>query len=97
MDDHYIEKEIKGILDEIFCFDYLESEKEDPFSWALWKEGKSNYKPFSLQFRQCTVNETAFLEECPICGQKLIMCKRYGGQCRSDKCRDIRIENSEEL
>lgn len=29
-------------------------------------------------------------EECICCGKTLLMCKRYGGQCKSSKCREDR-------
>ena len=42
---------------------------------------------FSEQFRKCINNETVFFEDCVLCGVKLSMCKKYGGQCRSSKCK----------
>ncbi len=49
------------------------------------------YKPFSRQFRECKKIGNAFIEKCHICGHELLMCKQYGGQCISNKCKDNRI------
>lgn len=94
-DDHDMEKETETLLEEIFCSE--ESTDVEPFSWTSWKDGKADYKPFSLQFKECNTNGTAFLEKCLMCGHELIMCRRYGGQCRSNKCRHTRIRKVEEL
>jgi hypothetical protein len=32
-------------------------------------------------------------EDCHICKRALLMCRVFGGQCRSNKCRDVRILN----
>jgi len=77
------------ILEEIFKID--EPEDTQPVSWKAWREGESNYKPFSLQGVECLKNGNKFYEFCNVCGHYLIMCKRYGGQCRSSKCREERI------
>jgi len=79
----------KELLEKIFCF--KEDTEEEPQSWKAWKSGESNYKPFSLQLRECTDNTDAFIEKCHVCGHELLMCKKYGGQCRSGKCREARI------
>jgi len=47
-------------------------------------------KAFSKQIRQCTKDGTLFKETCPTCPQILLMCRKFGGQCRSDKCREWR-------
>lgn len=80
----------KELLEKIFCF---EPDEEEPQSWKAWRAGESDYKPFSLQFRECHKEGTVFLEKCHACGHELIMCKQYGGQCSSSKCRDVRIKN----
>ena len=77
----------KELLEKIFR---LEPEQE-PQSWQAWRAGESNYKPFSLQYRECHENMGVFLEKCHVCGHELLMCKKYGGQCRSGKCRATRI------
>jgi hypothetical protein len=53
---------------------------------------KTTYKSFSLQMRQCKKNGILVKERCPKCGQILLMCKQYGGQCISNKCRNERIK-----
>jgi len=85
----------KELLEKIFCF--KAEEPEEPQSWQAWRSGKSNYKPFSLQYRECHEEGNIFLEKCHICGHELLMCKKYGGQCRSGKCLDIRTEKMEKL
>jgi len=77
----------KELLEKIFR---LEPEQE-PQSWQAWRAGESNYKPFSLQYRECHENMGVFLEKCHVCGHELLMCKTYGGQCRSGKCGAARI------
>jgi len=80
----------RGILEEIFsCLPY--GEDSDCMSWQPWIYGKSNFKPFSLQFNQCRNDGTLFLENCNFCGHKILMCNRYGGQCISSKCKKDRI------
>jgi ABC-type ATPase with predicted acetyltransferase domain len=54
--------------------------------------GKIVYRSPSKQFHYCSVNEQFFYENCPACGQKLIICKVFGGQCNSGKCREERLK-----
>ena len=91
IDDRDKEKDAKDreILEKIFCF--KEDSEEEPQSWKAWKSGESDYKPFSLQFRECYVSHNVVLEKCHVCGHELLMCKEYGGQCISSKCREARI------
>lgn len=93
MDDHDKEKDIKDreLLEKIFCLE--PPEKQEPQSWKAWKSGESNYKPFSLQFGECNKNGTLFSERCNVCGHGLLMCKKYGGQCVSSKCKAERVKN----
>lgn len=42
------------------------------------------------QFLKCKEDGTQFREYCHCCGQELLMCKRHGGLCRSNKCRKER-------
>lgn len=88
-DDQDKDANDKKLLEEIFCF--RESGEEDPQSWQAWRSGESDYKPFSLQYRECHEDGSVFLEKCHICGHELLMCKKYGGQCRSGKCKPERI------
>lgn len=90
-DDQNEDVRDKEILEKIFCFE--KDVEEEPQSWKAWKSGESDYKPFSLQYRECHENMNIFLEKCHICGHKLLMCKKYGGQCRSSKCKAERIKN----
>ena len=95
VDDHdsELKKNIKDkeLLEKIFCFE--PEEYEEPQSWKAWKSGESDYKPFSLQYRECHENMDVFLEKCCVCGHELLMCKQYGGQCNSKKCKNVRIKN----
>ena len=45
---------------------------------------EENYKK---QLGKCLDNETAFIEKCFVCGYGTLMCRKYGGQCHSDKCK----------
>lgn len=85
------DKKDKELLEKIFCL--KPDNSEEPQSWKAWKSGESGYKPFSLQYRECHENGNLFLESCHVCGHGLLMCKAYGGQCRSGKCKPERIEN----
>jgi hypothetical protein len=89
--DREKEAKDKEILEKIFCL--KPDEPEEPQSWKAWKSGESGYKPFSLQYRECHDSMDLFLEKCHVCGHELIMCKKYGGQCRSSKCKAGRIKN----
>lgn len=55
------------------------------------------YKSFREQFIECRDSGNSFYEDCYGCGHKLIMCKKYGGQCVSKKCRSERINCSVEI
>lgn len=50
-----------------------------------------NYERFSDRFRKCNKDGTLFEEKCIRCGQVLLICKKYGGQCNSGKCRAERM------
>ncbi len=47
-------------------------------------------KDFSKQSRECKKNGTQFEEECNWCSHDILMCRKYGGQCMSSKCREER-------
>jgi len=52
----------------------------------------AKYKGFREQFLECDANGNLIRDErCPRCGQLLLLCKKYGGQCISSKCRADRI------
>lgn len=51
---------------------------------------EEKYERFSDRLRKCNEDGTLFRERCPVCGQELLMCKKYGGQCNSGKCREER-------
>lgn len=97
-DDHGLERRLrdKELLDEIFKY-HPDNINRESQSWQDWKAGNSNYKPFSLQLSECNADMTAFSEKCHVCGHELLMCRRFGGQCRSNKCKNERIRNREEL
>ena len=45
------------------------------------------YISFRLRFLECKENGNLIEDDhCMRCGQRLLICKKYGGQCRSDKC-----------
>ena len=95
--DHDLDKDAKDreLLEKIFSVG--PEEYDEPQSWKAWKSGESDYKPFSLQYRECYKDGTVFSERCNVCGHALLMCRKYGGQCNSGKCRDARTEKMEEL
>jgi hypothetical protein len=77
----------KELLDEIFNVQSPTTKSESD----KWAYGASNYKPFITQFRECRKDGNLFVERCNACGHELLMCKKYGGQCISSKCKDSRI------
>jgi hypothetical protein len=81
---------VKALLEKIFKREG--KELEEPASWKYWKEGKSKYKPFSLQLHECAKNGTQIRETCHRCGQVLLLCKKHGGFCISSKCRAERTK-----
>ena len=53
----------------------------------------SKYIGFREKFLECKENGNLIEDEhCMRCGQKLLICKKYGGQCMSNKCRAERIK-----
>jgi hypothetical protein len=78
------------VVDEYFS--YIDCVDSVPPEWITWIDGESNYKPFSMQYLECRHNGNLFLESCHCCGEKLIMCKKYGGQCISSRCRADRLK-----
>ncbi len=48
------------------------------------------YKSFVRQFHECGNNGTSIIEDCTHCGVKITMCTKYGGQCKSNKCKKER-------
>lgn len=59
------------------------------------KHPREQYKGFSKQYIECRANGTLFRETCINCGQELLLCRKYGGQCISWKCREERYQNRE--
>jgi hypothetical protein len=72
----------------------LLNDDDTPLEWRKWKQGKSNYKPFSLQLTECKEIGNLYTEDCCHCGGTLLLCKRYGGQCIGGKCRHERIRTA---
>lgn len=58
---------------------------EFPLNW------KCRGKKFSDQIKECWANGTYGFEKCPACGNVTTACKRYGGRCESEKCREDRM------
>lgn len=52
---------------------------------------EEKYERFSDRLRKCTEDGTLVREDCHWCGHTLLMCKKYGGLCKSSKCRRERI------
>ena len=69
----------------------MSSDAVIPMEWKHWKQGKSNYKPFSMQMTECKGSGNLYMEDCCHCGDKLLLCKKYGGQCISHKCKNDRV------
>jgi len=65
-----------------------------PLEWKKWKQGKLDYKPFSLQMTECKANGNLYKEDCCHCGKTLLLCKGYGGQCISSKCKHERFKTT---
>lgn len=49
----------------------------------------TSYREFGIE---CSKNGTRVEEDCFACSHLLLMCKKYGGQCISSKCRQERID-----
>ncbi len=47
-------------------------------------------KGYRQQCLDCEKANVKRTEYCPACSQELIICLKYGGQCRSNKCREER-------
>jgi hypothetical protein len=59
----------------------------------IWKyyHNVEKMKSFSKQLKECIKSGNAFEEECVLSKElKHIMCKKYGGQCMSNKCKKER-------
>ena len=56
---------------------------------------KINAMSFREQLIKCREDDIAYDEKCICCGHELIMCRIYGGQCGSSKCREARINKAE--
>lgn len=48
------------------------------------------YKSYREQAIECRAKKIQFKEHCIWCNREMSMCKKYGGQCKSSKCRDER-------
>ena len=78
----------RQVLEEIFT-----TKTQDPTTSSAegdWAYGRSNYKPFRTHYLQCRKSGNLDYERCHCCGRMLLICKRYGGQCSSGKCRKDR-------
>lgn len=78
-----ISEKDKKLLESIFG-KLVEDSDSEPHS-------ESYYKSFRVQFKECEENGTRYYEKCGECGHTKIICKKYGGQCNSGKCREERI------
>ena len=52
------------------------------------KTAEEDFPPYDPDY--CAFKKIAFAENCPCCGNILLMCKKYGGQCLRIKCRSDR-------
>lgn len=48
------------------------------------------YHSFREYFIQCNIDGRVKHEKCVSCGATLLICKSYGGQCSSAKCKGLR-------
>lgn len=48
------------------------------------------YKSFRKQVIECKKTGNLIKEKCIHCGKVLLICKKYGGQCTSYKCKTER-------
>lgn len=79
--DKAIESEIQEVLDQEKAIDLIAQ-----LMGLVITEHR-----FSDQGRRCKALGMAKNEDCHVCGRALAMCRVFGGQCRSNKCRDVRI------
>jgi hypothetical protein len=78
-------------MDRIVSEFYSALEDMNSPKWDAWKKGYLSIKPFSVQIRECKKSGNLYLERCCHCSQTLLICKKYGGQCISHKCKDDRV------
>lgn len=79
----------KKVLEDIFG-----TQTKDPVTRSegeAWAYGRSNFKPFRMQYFQCKESGNLTHEYCHRGGHLLLICKKYGGQCSSKKCREDRL------
>ena len=79
----------KKILEDIFGVPGETNAADKPDE--PWAYGRSCLKPFRVQFLQCKENGNLTHEYCYRGGHLLLICKKYGGQCSSKKCREDRL------
>lgn len=75
-----------GLVDFCSCQNDIQCDF-DKTRWVL----VTSYRDFSIE---CSNNGTRIEEKCFACSHELLMCKKYGGQCISSKCRKERINDS---
>ena len=51
------------------------------------------HKSFRKQFKECASLNMQNTEYCSVCGQTLILCVKFGGQCASHKCKEERTNH----
>lgn len=51
----------------------------------------STYKQFRTQLIECQDSGNLVKEPCVHCGRILLVCKKHGGQCKSQKCLPDRL------
>lgn len=49
----------------------------------------SDKTTFHDQIQYCETHDQTFSEPCSWCGNEMLICRIYGGKCRSDKCREV--------
>lgn len=50
-------------------------------------------KGYRDQYIECRVNENIIEDKCIHCGHMIIICKKYGKQCKSSNCREERMND----
>ena len=54
----------------------------------------TKYKGYREQYIECKKNNTAYYEKCHCCSWTLIIYRKHGGQCSSEKCKAERMKET---
>lgn len=53
----------------------------------------TTYKSYRDYYLECKKRKNVTEEKCPHCYEKILICKSYGGICKSDICKAIRWQH----